>query len=153
MIASFYKKYRTRRLIQSLVFVTVSIMAILYMCRKVLQIIEDGKHLVDGRFQGSSLAEIPPDALYVSSKTKYFESVPGLQYSLQSMETALDDLQLFPLVDLLEAWNPDDVSPQRWMDSKAHPSNHQSIPRFDYSDPEQSSLAKQRRDLELPFIV
>ena len=61
----------------------------------------------------------------------------------------------FPLGELLDNWNPDDVSFKNWLASKAHPSkgSSTSIARFDYSNEEQRNLALKFRNAELPFVL
>jgi hypothetical protein len=82
---------------------------------------------------------------------EYKKLVGGMAYSAP-VPTEVKPPPYFKLGDLLAQWNPDDTSPQRWIESPAHPNKGAGMPRFDYSDPVQRALALQYREAELPFI-
>lgn len=96
--------------------------------------------------------------LYGVPLEEYIKNIPGLDYDpskIRHLHNAepLDKMNYFKLGELLEKWNPDDVSPLRWAESPAHPNTGNGIPRYDYSNKYERKLALDRRNLELPFIV
>jgi hypothetical protein len=100
----------------------------------------------------SILPEEPKDLLsFKHTPAEYKKLVGGMAYSAP-VPTEVKPPPYFKLGDLLAQWNPDDTSPQRWIESPAHPNKGAGMPRFDYSDPVQRALALQYREAELPFI-
>jgi len=61
----------------------------------------------------------------------------------------------FPLGEILDDWNPDDISFSKWLSSKSHPSKGKStsIARFDYSNENDRAQALKFRNAELPFVL
>ena len=81
-----------------------------------------------------------------------YKSAHNLIYQPNKI-SEIKQVPLFKLGDLLNAWNPDDVSPKKWLESVAHPSKGHNIPRFDFSNQKQKELALKYRNEEIPFIV
>jgi hypothetical protein len=111
-----------------------------------------------------------PDSLHlisyvVSSVEAYRQKIRGLDYQSvyrkKDKQQSNDDIKdpcIFKLKDLLDDWNPDDTHEDKWITSRAHPDQPNSngngvVRRFDYSDPDERSLALKYREAELPFIV
>lgn len=94
---------------------------------------------------------------YRATKSEYFSTIKGLQYSIidkqENEGKVTPAIVFFKLGDLLSAWNPDNVSPQKWAQSAAHPGRGNGLPRFDYSQPAHVAAAFRMRDQELPFVV
>ena len=135
-------KYRTRRLLLCFSAVGLSIGAafyLLYICLRTIH------------FQADT------QSLYGLSFEEYSRDVPGLDYDPSKIHAhdsrPLDEMKYFKLGDLLEGWNPDDVSPLKWAASPAHPNTGNGLPRYDYSNKYERKLALERRNLELPFVV
>jgi len=95
------------------------------------------------------------NTLYSLSTNDYHERVPGLIYdrNLAGPSIVKKELILFSLGDLLKAWNPDDTSTIKWLNSVAHPNSGHGLPRFDYSNTDERREALEMRDLEIPFIL
>ena len=135
-------KYRTRRLLLCFSFVALSIAAafyILYLCLNAIHY------------------KAATQSLYGLPFEEYSKDVPGLQYDPSKVHVhgsrPIEEMNFFKLGDLLQNWNPDDVSPMKWAESPAHPNTGKGIPRYDYADKYERRLALERRNLELPFIV
>lgn len=111
---------------------------------------------------------------YTENIEQYYKKIPGLIYNttendnlkvLQNQKQGfMYKLTFYKLGDLLSSWEPLDMSPIKWIESKCHP-NHQkinrnnydtkliqsnNIMRFDYV--KELSLALEYRQQELPFI-
>ena len=139
-----WKKYRNRRLLQSVLLVVVVVFLVAFLVHISLK--KKGPNSV--KFGAKPVDE----DLYLSSRSEYLAIVPGLLYNTQH-SYSLTALDLFPLGDLLRAWNPDDVSSSMWEASKAHPDKGHGVPRYDFSISEERLISLKRRQLELPFIV
>ena len=136
-------KYRTRRLLLCFSLVALAIGIAFYLLYLCLQVIH---------------SKSATQALYGLPFEEYIKNIPGLAYDPLKIQHAhdsksLDKMEYFKLGDLLERWNPDDVSAIKWAQSPAHPNKGKGIPRYDYSNKHERKLALDRRNLELPFIV
>jgi len=94
--------------------------------------------------------------------SEYRSQVLGLDYKLYSAKTEkkggennVYNPAVYRLQDLLEDWNPDDVSEEKWVMSRAHPDQKEGshVRRFNHGCGEDMKLALQYRQAELPFIV
>lgn len=141
------KKYRTRRLIQSMLFVLVCLIAVY----KLMSAAIDALHSTP--MLKAVLALEAGDSLYLASKEVYYQSIPGLIYDKVEPRKTDEKLPLFSLGDILTRWNPDDSSPMKWIGSPAYPDKGKGIPRYDFSNLSERKLALERRTLEQPFIV
>lgn len=64
--------------------------------------------------------------------------------------------ELYPLGELLSSWPSDDVSPDGWLRSPAHPNSGVSngfVARFDYHNEHDKEMALRYRNVEVPFIL
>lgn len=137
------KKYRTRRLIQSSLFVLVCLIAIYKFMSAAINMLHSRPVLK---------AEAG-DSLYLTNKEVYYQSIPGLVYDKVEPKKADEKLPLFNLEEILTGWNLDDCSPMKWIGSPAYPNKGKGIPRYDFSNLSERKLALERRKLEQPFIV
>lgn len=91
---------------------------------------------------------------YVVSTAEYRTRIPSIQYEkAPPFPTTPKQLDYFPMNQLMTAWDFDDTSPEGWLNSPAHPNKGKSVPRFDFSVPEQRAIALEYRNKEIPFIV
>ena len=89
---------------------------------------------------------------YEATLTEYRSAIQGLIYSVAA-PVEVKDPSYFKLGDLLSAWNPDDTSQARWLQSAAHPSKGKGLAGFDYMDESQRKMALAYRENEIPFII
>ena len=101
----------------------------------------------------TTLHRVHPPFSYIATYDSYHTSIFGLLYNESNAFPEPRDPPFFPLVDLLSNWPPDNTETDGWLHSQAHPKHGKSVPRFDYSDSAQKSIAEKYRRAEVPFIL